>query len=485
MQFINNTWQKGLGQPFQSFDPATNDVIWEGFEANDQQISEAIQSAQKAFPTWANLTFEKRLSYLQKFKQLLETHRDELAECISKEVGKPKWEALTEVGAMIGKLDISVTAFEDRCQTRETDVRGLRSITRFKPHGLLAVFGPFNFPGHLANGHILPALLAGNVIILKPSELAPLVSEKIFKLWEQVQLPSGVLQLVQGGRHVGRSLSLRSELNGLFFTGSSKVGTFLNENFAKHPEKILALEMGGNNPLVVHNIQDTKAAAYTTIQSAFITAGQRCTCARRLIIVEDQQTEKFLNDLKSLTQNIKVGHYSETPEPFMGPVIHNQSAQNVINTQSQLLENNALSLVKSEILKAGTGLVSPGLIDVTQVQHRSDDECFGPLLQIIRVKDFSSALKEAKNTRYGLSAGLLSDDPQFYEQFKSSIRAGIVNWNHQLTGASGSAPFGGVGLSGNHRPSAYLAADYCSYPVASLEAEYLSLPENLLPGITL
>lgn len=483
MLYINQTWQKGSGEKFSSLNPANNEKIWEGFSASSEDIEQTIAAAQKAFQDWSKLSFEKRLSYLKKFQVALSEKKDHLAECISKEVGKPKWESLTEVAAMIAKLDISVKAYKDRCAVRESAVRGTKSYTRFKPHGVVAVFGPFNFPGHLANGHIIPALLAGNVVIFKPSELAPLVAEETLRIWESANLPAGVLQLLQGGKKNGEILAQHSHLDGLFFTGSSKVGSILNETFAKHPEKILALEMGGNNPLVVHDIKNIQAAAYTTIQSAFITAGQRCTCARRLIVVEGSTANQFLETLRLFTKNLTVGDYKKNPEPFMGPVIHNQAAQNVINVQNDLIANGAKSILESHILKENTGLISPGLIDVTNVAKTNDNECFGPLLQIIRVSDFDEAIHVANQTRYGLAAGLLSDNPKLYEKFWQDIKAGIVNWNNQLTGAASSSPFGGVGLSGNHRPSAYFAADYCTYPVASLEIDELKMPDTLLPGI--
>lgn len=483
MQFINQQWVPGEGEAFHGFDPATAEHIWEGHEATAKQVDQAVSSARQAFKGWAAKSFEERLAYLEKFKTLLEENKEKMAEAISKDAGKPTWEALTEAGAMIGKLGVSVKAYEDRCKNLEGSVRGARSITRFKPHGVLAVFGPFNFPGHLPNGHILPALLAGNVVIFKPSEWTPLVAELTLKLWEQADLPAGVIQLAQGARSTGEALANHDGIDGVCFTGSSRTGQIFNELFAKRPGKILALEMGGNNPLVVHEVNDVKAAAYATIQSAYITAGQRCTCARRLIVPEGQEGDSFLEALVSMTQGIQVGHYSEKPEPFMGPVINHSSSMIVVARHDELVSQGATSLIEPKILRDGTGLISPGLIDVTAVKDWDDSECFGPYLHVKRTKDFESAIVEANNTAYGLSAGLLSDSEDHYQTFWQEIRAGIVNWNNQLTGAAGTAPFGGVGLSGNHRPSAYFAADYCAFPVASLELESLSMPETVLPGL--
>ena len=483
MQYIQNQWVAGEGDRFTSINPATNITIWQGADASRNQIDQAMAAAHKALPQWSGLTFEERVTILGNFKKLLQDNQSHLAKCISEEVGKPLWESATEVAAMIGKYDISVKAFLDRCKPLENEVRGAKSITRFNPHGVVAVLGPFNFPGHLANGHILPALLAGNTVIFKPSELAPMVAEETVKLWEQAGLPRGVLQLLQGGRKVGEALAKHPSLDGLFFTGSSKVGLILNELFAKHPKKILALEMGGNNPLIVHEIKDFRAVVYTTIQSAYLSAGQRCTCARRLIVPQGENGDAFIKMLKSAVQKIKVGAYTDSPEPFMGPVINAESANVVLKVQAKLDSMGAHILVAAQSLKPETGLISPGLIDVTHVPKREDKECFGPLLQIIRVKDFAAALTEANNTDYGLAAGLLSDDADLYQKFRQTVKAGIINWNQQLTGAASSAPFGGVGMSGNHRASAYFAADYCAYPVASLEVPVLQMPESLVPGV--
>lgn len=481
--FFSGRWQEGKGSPFASHDPGTGLPVWEGNEATEDEIDRAVISAKLAFPAWAALSLEKRISFLQKFDTLLKTHKDDLANTISSEMGKPKWESLTEVDAMIGKISISIEAFKTRTSPLEKNSNDTKSVTRFKPHGVVAVFGPFNFPGHLANGHIVPALLAGNTVVFKPSELTPLVAEKTAELWEKTGLPDGVFNLLQGAKSAGTILSRHSDLNGLFFTGSSQTGLALHRLFAEHPEKILALEMGGNNPLIVWNVSDLKAAAYTTIQSAYLTSGQRCTCARRLILPQNAKGEKFLEVLIQMISKIKVGYFEEIPEPFMGPVVSKAAAIHILTAYHNLLESGDKPLVEMTLLEKGNAFLSPGLIDATDMKKRDDCEIFGPLLQVFRVKDFEEALKKANDTRYGLSAGILSDDKKDFEKFYAQIRAGIVNWNRQTTGAVSSAPFGGVGLSGNHRASAYFAADYCSYPVATMEAKHLHMPEKILPGI--
>jgi len=465
---------------FSSHNPATGETVWTGPAADAPAVDRAVAQARAAFPAWSRRPHSEREALLRAFARQLTTHREALAQAISREVGKPHWEALTEVQSMAGKIDISIEAHARRC----AEFNNTLGVTRFKPHGVVAVLGPFNFPGHLPNGHIVPALLAGNTVVFKPSEFAPAVAEFTARLWADAGLPAGVLPLAQGGRATGATLAAHPGIDGLFFTGSARAGLALGELCARTPEKILALEMGGNNPLVVHRAADHPAAALLTVQSAYLSAGQRCTCARRLIVPQGSEGDFFISRLLVLLGTLRVGAATDRPEPFMGPVISAAAAARLLDAQQQLVSRGARVLAGMKHLRPGTGLLSPGLLDVTAVAGRDDEELFGPLLQLIRVPDFDAAIQEANRTAYGLAAGLISDDASLYARFHAEVRAGLINWNQQLTGASSGAPFGGVGRSGNHRPSAYLAADYCSYPVASIEVPTLKLPAQLPPGLS-
>ena len=384
---------------------------------------------------------------------------------------------------MTGKIAISIKAYHERTGTTENPMPGAKAFIRHKPHGVVAVFGPYNFPGHLPNGHIVPAILAGNTVVFKPSELTPHVAEFTLKLWQKAGLPAGVINLVQGEVETGIALASHQDIDGLFFTGSSNTGHLLHKQFAGHPGKILALEMGGNNPLIVKDVADVSAAVHDIIQSGFITSGQRCTCSRRLFIENSANGDAILEKLIAATKNIKVADSFSEEQPFMGAMISEKAALGMVAAQQQLLDMGATSLVELKHLEPGTGFVSPGIIDVTAVKDMPDEEHFGPLIKVYRYTDFDSAINEANNTSFGLSAGLLSDDSNDYQHFLKRIRAGIVNWNRPITGASSAAPFGGIGASGNHRASAYYAADYCAYPVASVEADKVNLPQTLAPGL--
>ncbi|MDG9882615.1 succinylglutamate-semialdehyde dehydrogenase [Pseudomonas sp. GD04058] len=483
--YIAGQWLAGQGGALQSLNPVTQAVIWAGQGANAGQVEQAVAAARQAFPGWARQSLDMRIAVLEAFAAQLKANADELARCIGEETGKPLWEAATEVTSMVNKVAISVQSYRERTGEKSGPLADATAVLRHKPHGVVAVFGPYNFPGHLPNGHIVPALLAGNAVVFKPSELTPKVAELTVKCWIDAGLPAGVLNLVQGARETGVALAADPGIDGLFFTGSSRTGNLLHQQFSGRPEKILALEMGGNNPLVVDEVKDLDAAVYTIIQSAFISAGQRCTCARRLLVPQGAWGDRLLARLVEVSKNISVGAFDQQPAPFMGSVVSLDAARVLMDAQAKLVANGASALLEMTQPQATAALLTPGILDVSAVADRPDEEFFGPLLQVIRYADFPAAIAEANNTRYGLAAGLLSDSHARYQQFWLESRAGIVNWNKQLTGAASSAPFGGVGASGNHRASAYYAADYCAYPVASLETASLVLPATLTPGVAL
>lgn len=484
-QWINGEWVAGLGGRRIKTNPVSNEALWHGYDADGAQVEQAYQAARSAFPGWAKLALSQRQSIVEKFAALLDSNKAALTDVIARETGKPRWEAATEVTAMINKATISIKAYHARTGVQQTEMPDGVATLRHRPHGVLAVFGPYNFPGHLPNGHIIPALLAGNTLIFKPSELTPWTGETVVKLWEQAGLPSGVLNLVQGGRETGQALSALSGIDGLLFTGSAGTGYQLHRQLAGQPEKILALEMGGNNPLIVDEPADIDAAVHLAVQSAFITAGQRCTCARRLLVKRGAAGDAFLERLTEVSATLLPGSWDAQPQPFLGGLISVQAALQVYQAWQAHVERGGKTLLEPRLLQAGTSLLSPGIIEMTGVEDVPDEEVFGPLLCVWRYDDFDEAIALANNTRYGLACGLVSPDRASFDQLLLEARAGIVNWNKPLTGAASTAPFGGVGASGNHRPSAWYAADYCAWPMASLETAELVLPATLSPGLDL
>lgn len=483
--YIAGQWRHGRSAEFIKTDPLDNQPLWRGRAADSADIADACDAARTAFPVWARLTLGQRTAVVERFATLLEQHKAQLAEVISRETSKPRWETLTEVQSMIGKVDISLRALEQRTGESHTPMTDGAATLRHRPHGVLAVFGPYNFPGHLPNGHIVPALLAGNCVVFKPSELTPFTAEETVKLWQQAGLPKGVLNLVQGGRDTGVALAASPAIDGLLFTGSAGTGYQLHRQLAGQPEKILALEMGGNNALIIDEVTDVNAAVNLTIQSAFISAGQRCTCARRLLVKHGAAGDAFLQRLVTVAGRLRAGRWDAEPQPFMGGVISAQAAERMMAVQQALLELGATPLLAMTRPEDNNALLMPGILDITGVDGVPDEEYFGPLTCVTRYDEFDDALRLANHTRFGLAVGLVSPDRALFDRLLMEARAGIVNWNKPLTGASSAAPFGGVGASGNHRASAFYAADYCAWPMASLESAALTLPATLPPGLNL
>jgi succinylglutamic semialdehyde dehydrogenase len=451
-----------------STEPATGATIWSGTISD---IDAEVARARAAWPAWAAQPLSYRIETMRRFANMVRSKNDKLADLIARETGKPIWEALTEVDAVIGKVEISISAYSERTgQKRLEGAMGDRSAVRHKPHGVMAVLGPYNFPAHLPNGHIIPALIAGNAVVFKPSEKTPAVGELLVELYHSAGVPDDLVRCIIGGPEQGRALTAHDDVNGILFTGSAQTGIAINTQLAARPDKILALEMGGNNPIVVWDTADIHTAAIMVVQSAFMSAGQRCTAAKRLI-VKDSLYDAVVGEVKKIADRLIVGEPHSQPAPFMGPVIDNQAADGLTESFLILMSNGGKPIKHMVRPIEGRPFVTPAIIDVTSMPERPDIELFGPLLQVIRVGTFEEAIAEANNTRFGLSASLIGGSPQHYDQFWANIRAGIINWNKPTNGASSAAPFGGVGISGNHRPSAYYAADYCAYPVASSEAE--------------
>jgi succinylglutamic semialdehyde dehydrogenase len=446
-----------------SYEPATGAELW---RASIGDADREIAAARASWADWARSPLDERTAVLRRFAELAKERKEAFADLIARETGKPLWEARTEVDTVVNKVEISIRAHAERTGSRDL---GAGAHLRHKPHGVLAVLGPYNFPAHLANGHMVPALLAGNAVVFKPSEKTPASGEMLIRLYHEAGVPEGVARLLIGGPAEGRALSAHPGIDGLLFTGSARTGLALSRQFSETPEKILALEMGGNNPILVWDADNLDAAAALVVQSAFLTAGQRCTAARRLIVREGAH-EALLDALTGLMDRLILDVPHAEPQPFLGPVIDNEAADALSEAFASLVRDGGRVIRPLDRPAPDRPFLRPALIDVTDVPDRPDAELFGPVLQLVRVPDFETAIREANATRYGLSASLIGGDQALFDRFWAGARAGIVNWNRPTNGASSAAPFGGIGLSGNHRPSAYYAADYCAYPVVSTEA---------------
>ena len=468
--FINGQWVEGSGESFTSLNPSNGSDIWTGTAASQEDVALAFKAAREAFDGWSRTPLAERMTIVKRYKELALAAKESMGELIAKETGKQLWDALGEGGALAAKVDISLKAYEDRTGVLSQDTPFGQAALQHRAHGVMAVLGPYNFPAHLPNGQILPALIAGNTVVFKPSEQTPAVGEALIKLYDQAGFPEGVINMVQGARKTGSAVLDNPELDGVLFTGSAGTGTFIHEKFGGRPEIVLALEMGGNNPLIVWDVKDAQAAASIIAQSAYITTGQRCTCARRLIVPDNEQGTAIIEAVGDFIDRMSLGAWDE--EATMGPVVSADIAAFVVKKAG---ERGGLEIRPSTLSDKGPAFVTPGLYDVTGLEVE-DEEIFGPILSVTRVADWDAAIDEANNTKYGLAAGLISDDPKLWDDFRLRIRAGVVNFNRPTTGAASFLPFGGPGASGNHNPGAYYAADFCAWPMASQVAD---APETL------
>jgi succinylglutamic semialdehyde dehydrogenase len=474
---VNGRWSDAGGEAFRSLDPATGETVWEGPAATPQDIETAVAAARAALPAWRAAPLDERIAAVRRFAAALEA--EGFAELISRETGKLLWETRAEIGSMIGKVAVSIAANAERTGERAADTDFGRAVLRHRAHGVMAVLGPYNFPGHLPNGHIVPALLAGNTIVFKPSEITPATGERMVKAWEAAGLPAGVVNLVQGGRATGEAL-VAADIDGLLFTGSAGAGAALKRAAIERPHLILALELGGNNPLIVWD--SPEAAASIIVQSAFVTTGQRCSCARRLIVPQGATGDAIVEAVDAMAGRLRIAAWNDAGEAFMGPLVSDAAAASSRAAFTGLEARGARTIRGFDGIDGrSAAFVTPAILDVTGVDV-PDAEIFAPVLQIVRVADFDAAIAAANATSFGLSAGLVSEDGALWDRFLEASRAGIVNRNRPTTGAAANMPFGGLGSSGNHRPSAYYAADYCAYPIGSFEAD--EVDAVAVPGLT-
>ena len=449
-------------------DPATGAEVWRGPLGD---VDHTVAQAQASWPEWAARPLSSRIELVRRFGNEIRNDGDTLARLISLDTGKPLWEAHGEVEAVVARVELAVRAYAERCAQRKHD-NGLAGTlaVRHKPHGVMAVITPFSQPAQVPASHIIPALIGGNVVVFKPSEKATATGEMLVACGQRAGLPTGVLQLLVGGPAHGQQLVTHDGVHGVLFSGSAQVGMAIARKLAPRPDKLFSMEAGGNNPLVVWDTPLIADAAVLIVQSAFGGAGQRCTSARRLI-VKSALYDPVITEVKRLADRIICGAPFDEPVPYMGPVIDEEAADGLTQSFIYLLSNGGRAIKHMQRGHDTLPFVSPAIIDITQVADRPDVELFGPLLQVIRVDDFDAAIAEANATRFGRCAGLIGGNPQEYNRFWANIRAGQIHWNRPTTSELPAAPVGGLGMSGNHRPTGYYAADSCVYPVSSAEME--------------
>ena len=482
--FIDGRWHSlPEGTSLCSRNPARPDeVVWSA-DGVEEHVGEAVEAARRAFPEWQAIGHEARVEALGRWKQAATDHVDRLASLIGLETGKITSEARAEAGLVATKVDITLGPHSSGRVTGYDVAAGETRIGRcsFRPHGVMAVLGPFNFPAHLPNGHVVPALLAGNTVVFKPSDKTPAVGQALAEIAEAAELPPGVFNLVQGAAGPAGRLVADPGVDGILFTGSWPVGRRILEANLDTPGRIVALELGGSNPSVVMPDADLRQAVVECARAAFATTGQRCTCTRRIVLHADI-ADQFIDVFCKVASTLVVGPGDSEDPVFMGPLINAESVDAVLAFQDELHERGGRVLVQSSRIDGEGHFVTPGVVLVDRFDIEQDRECFGPLVQISIASDFDDAVAQANATRYGLAASIFTRDDQTWNRFLAECRAGCVNRNCGTAGASGTLPFGGLGLSGNHRPAGAFSVDYCAHPVASMieSGQGAAIPPGML-----
>jgi succinylglutamic semialdehyde dehydrogenase len=455
-------------------------------------IDRAVQAASEAFRQWRLKSNEERARFLKRYQEMLKKRENQIIEMISREVGKPLWESKTEFSAMMNKIDITIN--ESMKYVADLEIPDVMPQTlgrnRYRPHGVMAVVGPFNFPGHLPNGHIVPALMTGNTVIFKPSEKTPMTGQLMAECFHEAGFPEGVFNLLQGERELGRRLTSHEGIAGILFTGSYEVGTRIKQDTLTQHWKILALEMGGKNSAIVWEDADLDQAVYECLVSGFITAGQRCSATSR-VMVHSSLAEKFVEKIHTQSKAFKIGHPFEAP--FMGPVIDASTVDRFLKFQPIAQREGFESIMRGKVLDLPYGghYVTPSInflknasVEQAKKSVYQQTELFAPNLAVLSVDDLGQAIGLANATQYGLVTSVFSKSKQIFEDCYRDLECGLINWNKGTVGASSRLPFGGLKKSGNHQPTALTSVHYCAYPVASLESEMTGIPAQKLPGLS-
>ncbi|MGE0761840.1 MAG: succinylglutamate-semialdehyde dehydrogenase [Bdellovibrionales bacterium] len=463
------------------------DLVFEA-QGQNSHIERACLAAKAAYPKWAALSQGERANYLLRLKEVFQAHAGSWAEIISRETGKPLWEGKNEVATMINKIDITLN-FSMKLVAEEkvtAALPGVDGYVRYKPRGVMAVIGPFNFPGHLPNGHIIPALACGNTVVFKPSDKTPATGQFMAEMYQKAELPPGVFNLIQGQGEAGKRLSASEYVDGILFTGSYEVGLKIKQETLHHHWKILALEMGGKNATVVWDDADLEKAVYETVIGSFLSAGQRCSCTSR-ILVHKRVRDKFVDNFYANAKKLTIGHWRDNV--FMGPLIDSSAVDKFIRFQEIAKREGAESLMRGKALEMNPAghYVTPSInlvpkFDTNSVYQKS--EIFGPNVAIYTVEDFDEAMMINNSTGFGLVMALFSKNRALYEKALLEAKVGLLNWNRTTNGASSRLPFGGMGKSGNDRPSAHFAVQYCTVPVASLEDMLPFEAGKTMPGLS-
>ncbi|MFB9149505.1 aldehyde dehydrogenase family protein [Roseovarius ramblicola] len=463
--FINGNWAAGTEQSITEVEPWAGKPIVEYQLPSDQQISSAVDSASRAQVEWYAIGTEKRIQHLQNFISVLEAKKDELSTIVAQEAGKPYWEAEQEVGILPGKLDASISAYKNRAQDILAPSQDPSIIvkTSFRPHGTCLVLGPYNFPLHMMNGQVIPALLSGNSVIIKPSELGCASAIQYVEAADEAGLPRGVIQLLLGSADLGKQLVCSEGVGAVFFTGSASAGQSIRQKCAERNVPC-AIEAGGNSVLVVGDFDNVEKTSDIIVNSAFWSAGQRCNSARHLLITQAAYERGIIDALVSKVSNLRSANDITDSTAFYGVMRREDDISRLADYTAKLTESADDVIFGTQISPMES--IVPFIVRMPTQLPLEQEEQMGPVLQVRIVADLQQAIEVANSVELRLTAGLLSRSRDEYNEFSRMAEFGNIVWNCPTANASGYASFGGRGDSGNSRPAGYLAIDFCVTPVS-------------------
>ncbi len=448
-------------------------------------VSRAVSAARGAFSTWRRLGYEARAALLRGYQERVRHHAAAFADLLAREAGKARWDAASEAGALAAKVDLVLGEGAEWTQDRRLD--DLPGEIRFRPHGVLAVLGPFNFPVHLPNGQILPALLLGNTVVFKPSEKCPSAAVLMMRCFEEAGFPPGVVNLIQGGAQTAVALSQHADVDGILFTGSVPVGKAIVAANAARPGRLVALELGGKNASIVLDDANVEAAARHIAFAAYASAGQRCTATSRVFVTRGV-ADALVSHFADAARRVVVGH-PLTEGTFMGPLISDQAKHALLEAQANARRAGFEAVVEGGAYDVGRRghYVRPSVHLAPHAEVRvpgyTHDELFGPDVAVYVVDDLDHAIRLTNDTEFGLACAVFTASAASFEHAADELRVGVLHWNQSSNGASGRLPFGGVKNSGNHRPAGIMAGTFCAYPLAIRHAPPADAPLPSWPGL--
>ncbi|HEY0427184.1 MAG TPA: aldehyde dehydrogenase family protein [Pyrinomonadaceae bacterium] len=452
--FINGQWvESSSDKTAQNINPAnTNDIIGTIKLSTRSEAREAVEAAYSAFKGWKNTPAPTRGRIVAKAARLMEEHKEELAQILTREEGKTLAEARGELSRSINVAEFC--AGESRRlngETIQSELPANFAYTIKEPHGVVAIITPWNFPVAIPVWKIAPALVAGNTVVFKPAEVTPATAVRICEIFEEAGLPKGVLNLILGkGSEIGDEIANHPAVKAISFTGSTEIGIKLYEQAARRGAKVQC-EMGGKNPVVVMEDCDLDLAVESTAQGAFGSTGQRCTATSRAVVV-DKIADQFVSKIVERAKKMRIGDGSDA-NTEMGPSVDEKQFGTVLKYIDIGREDGAEMLcggrrAEGENLENGY-FVEPTVFDrVTPDMRIAREEIFGPVLSVLRVRDFEEAMLVANDSEYGLTSSIFTNDPNLIFRFVDEIETGMTHINSPTTGGEAHIPFGGVKMTG-------------------------------------